>query len=101
MVIALVANGDKAEPAHALAARTGLSDRSADAVLSDLTDTGLVRKIGDGFAIPAESSEMRSAQMFAQAYDANPMAVIRALYKRTVSSAVSFAEAFRIRRNDS
>lgn len=98
MVIALVENGSQGRSPRDLAAQAGLSERAAEAALADLLASGLVRQDSDGFRITENPSDRLAATRLGEIYEANPMAVIRALYERTVSSAVSFAEAFRIRR---
>jgi hypothetical protein len=98
MVIALAARNGIPADSGSLAGAASLAEPAADAALSDLVASGLVTESEAGFSIALEHPEIAPAALLSEAYNRNPIAVIKAIYERPASSAKSFAEAFRIRR---
>jgi hypothetical protein len=96
---ALAANNGTAVSVRELASSANLSESAAGVALRDLVASGLATESETGFRIPPEHAELGAARKLADVYNQNPIAVIKAIYDRPVSSAMSFAEAFRIRRN--
>ncbi|MDQ6716928.1 MAG: hypothetical protein M3Z17_01130 [Gemmatimonadota bacterium] len=99
MVIALSARRGEPASARMLALDAQIAESASDAAIADLVSSGLVTGTVNGFGIARHHPDAAAADRLAGIYDANPIAVIRAIYERSASPALSFAEAFRIRRN--
>lgn len=77
------------------------SASAADVVrcLAEFTESQLVTSNGSTYTFAPASEGMRSAtEALAKEYNERPVTLIRALYERPPSAVLSFADAFRLRR---
>ena len=68
-------------------------------VLRDLEHSRLVAREGTSYRVSQNPEQRATVEEFAATYNARPVTVIRAVYARP-SPLSSFAEAFRLRRED-
>jgi len=100
-VALLLALREQPETAHApasVADRARIDRGVADRVLHELVSSHLARREGNGF-IYAAAPQMRPAvDELAEMNRTRPVTLVRAIYDRPSRAALSFADAFRLRK---
>jgi len=100
-VALLLALREQPEIAHAsasLADRVRLDRSVADRVLQDLVASRLARQEGDTFIYAAAPQVRPVVDELAEMNRTRPVTLVRAIYDRPSRAALSFADAFRLRK---
>jgi len=103
MLLALrTADPDTCSTEQVAAAAHVSSAAGARKILSELETAGLVASSGEDLwcYAPRVSALRNGVELLATAYNQRPVTLVRALYERPVRPLLSFADAFRLRRDD-
>jgi hypothetical protein len=100
VLVILYAMPQRVHEAKELAAEARLSESVATAVLADLTGGHLVKRDGSGFLYDPDARNRAAVEQLAELYNSRPVSLMRAIYDRPASTARSFADAFRIRKEE-
>ncbi len=83
------------------AARASVSEVVARAVLSDLANAELLQEHGGLFRFVPDVELRAAVDQLAEMYNTRPVTLVRAIYDRPPASIRRFADAFRVRREES
>lgn len=100
VLVLLRAAPERIHDATGVAAETRVSESVTAAVLADLASAHLVQRDGAGFRFAPGARDHAAVEQLAQLYNSRPVSLMRAIYDRPTSTAKSFADAFRIRREE-
>lgn len=84
-----------------VAARASVSDDVARAVLSDLVKAELLQEQMGRYRYAPEADLRSAVDQLEEMYNTRPVTLVRAIYDRPPASIRRFADAFRVRREDS
>lgn len=98
LLLALREQPEVAHPASSLAGRVRLDRAVADRVLHDLVVAHLARQEGDAFIYAPASQARPAVDELAEMNRTRPVTLVRAIYDRPSRAALSFADAFRLRK---
>ena len=100
VLVILRAAPERSHDATSAAAEARVSEPVAEAVLADLAAAHLVQRDGTGFRFAPDARDRAAVEQLAELYNSRPVSLMRAIYDRPASSAQSFADAFRIRKQE-
>ena len=100
VLVLMATTPDQTHDARGVAAKTRVSDPVADAVLADLATAHLVQRDGAGFRFRPDARDRATVEQLAALYNSRPVTLMRVIYDRPTSTARSFADAFRIRKQE-
>lgn len=98
LLLALHEQPEVAHRAGSLAERVRLDRAVADRVLHDLEVAHLARRDGDAFIYAAAPQTRPVVDELAEMNRTRPVTLVRAIYDRPSRAALSFADAFRLRK---
>ena len=83
-----------------VAAEARVSESVAAAVLTDLASGHLAKRDDSGFRYAPDPRDRAAVELLAELYNSRPVSLMRAIYDRPAATARSFADAFRIRKQE-
>lgn len=94
-------HADRSITPQELANRLALTVELSSAILADLTKRGLVAKVEAAYRYQAASGEIdQLVAVLAEAYRSRRLAVTNEIYSKPLQKVKTFAEAFRLRREE-
>jgi hypothetical protein len=94
-------HADRSVTPQELANRLALTVELSSAILADLTKRGLVTKLEAAYRYQAASGEIdQLVAVLAEAYRSRRLAVTNEIYSKPLQKVKTFAEAFRLRREE-
>ena len=98
VLVLLRAAPERLHDATGVAMEARVSESVAAAVLADLASAHLIQRDGAGVRFAPEARDRAAVEQLAELYNSRPVSLMRAIYDRPTSTARSFADAFRIRK---
>lgn len=100
VLVILRAAPERSHDATGVATEARVSDSVAAVVLADLAAARFVQRDGAGFRFAPDARDRAAIEQLAELYNSRPVSLMRAIYDRPASTAQSFADAFRIRKQE-
>lgn len=100
VLVILFAAPERVHDAAGVAVEARVSESVATVVLADLASAHLAQRDGAGFRFAPDARDRAAVAQLAELYNSRPVSLMRAIYDRPASTAKSFADAFRIRKQE-